>query len=98
MQKTTKESVASGPDRLLLALWNPVLSHRFQYPVPNECTTNAKVSDGSQSPMTFGLSLSESAGSRSLHRLVQSRWSSMTTERLTETHLRLLPDPLDIPK
>jgi hypothetical protein len=31
---------------------------------------NAKVSDGSQPPMTFDLSLSESAGSRSLHRLV----------------------------
>jgi hypothetical protein len=32
---------------------------------------NAKVSDGSQPPMTFDLSLSESAGSRSLHRLVR---------------------------
>jgi hypothetical protein len=32
--------------------------------------SNAKVSDGSQPPMTFDLSLSESAGSRSLHRLV----------------------------
>ena len=31
---------------------------------------NAKVSDGSQPPMTFDLSLSESAGSRSLDRLV----------------------------
>jgi len=31
---------------------------------------NVKVSDGSQPPLTFGLSLSESAGSRSLHRLV----------------------------
>jgi len=31
---------------------------------------NAKVSDGSQPPMTFDLSLSESADSRSLHRLV----------------------------
>jgi hypothetical protein len=31
---------------------------------------NAKVSDGSQPPTTFDLSLSESAGSRSLHRLV----------------------------
>ena len=31
---------------------------------------NAKVSDGSQSPVAFDLSLSESAGSRSLHRLV----------------------------
>jgi hypothetical protein len=29
---------------------------------------NAKVSDGSHPPMTFDLSLSESAGSRSLHR------------------------------
>ncbi len=32
---------------------------------------NEKVSDGSQPPMTFDLSLSESAGSRSLHRLVR---------------------------
>jgi hypothetical protein len=32
---------------------------------------NAKVSDGSQPPMTFDLSLSESAGSRSLDRLVR---------------------------
>ena len=31
---------------------------------------NVKVSDGSQPPLTFGLSLSESAGSRSLHRLL----------------------------
>jgi hypothetical protein len=31
---------------------------------------NAKVSDGSQPPMTFDLSLRESAGSRSLDRLV----------------------------
>jgi hypothetical protein len=31
-----------------------------------------KVSDGSQPPMTFDLSLSESAGSRSLDRLVRS--------------------------
>src|SRR5947207_8723465 len=31
---------------------------------------NAKVSDGSQPPMTLNSSLSESAGSRSLHRLV----------------------------
>jgi hypothetical protein len=29
---------------------------------------NAKVSDGNQPPMTFDLPLSESAGSRSLHR------------------------------
>src|SRR5664280_2878524 len=33
--------------------------------------SNAKVSDGSQPPMTFDLSLSESAGSRSLDRLVR---------------------------
>jgi len=33
-------------------------------------TSNEKVSDGSQPPVTFDLSLSESAGSRSLHRLV----------------------------
>jgi hypothetical protein len=32
---------------------------------------NGKVSDGSQPPMTFDLSLSESAGSRSLDRLVR---------------------------
>src|ERR1039458_5902196 len=32
---------------------------------------NVKVSDGSQPPMTLDLSLSESAGSRSLHRLVR---------------------------
>ena len=32
---------------------------------------NAKVSDGSQPPMVVDLSLSESAGSRSLARLVQ---------------------------
>lgn len=32
---------------------------------------NAKVSDGNQPPLTFDLSLSESAGSRSLHRLVR---------------------------
>jgi len=31
---------------------------------------NAEVSDGSQPPMTFDLSLGESAGSRSLNRLV----------------------------
>jgi hypothetical protein len=31
---------------------------------------NAKVSDGSQPPVTFDLCLRESAGSRSLHRLV----------------------------
>ena len=35
---------------------------------------NAKVSDGSQPPMTWYLSVSESAGSRSLHRLVGSSW------------------------
>ena len=33
-------------------------------------TPNAKVSDGSQPPMTLNSSLSESAGSRSLDRLV----------------------------
>jgi len=33
---------------------------------------NAKVSDGSQPPVTFDLSLSESAGSRSLNRLVRN--------------------------
>jgi hypothetical protein len=33
--------------------------------------TNAQVSDGSQPPTTFDLALSESAGSRSLHRLVR---------------------------
>src|SRR5437763_1712171 len=33
-------------------------------------TSNAKVSDGSQPPLTLYSSLSESAGSRSLHRLV----------------------------
>jgi len=32
---------------------------------------NAKVSDGSQPPMTLDLSLSETAGSRSLHRRVE---------------------------
>ena len=32
---------------------------------------NAKVSDGSQPPMMFNLSLSETAGFRSLHRLVR---------------------------
>src|SRR5204863_3573491 len=32
---------------------------------------NAKVSDGSQPPLTFESSLSETAGSRSLHRLVR---------------------------
>jgi hypothetical protein len=31
---------------------------------------NAKVSDGSQPPTSLNLSLSESVGSRSLHRLV----------------------------
>ena len=39
--------------------------------VLSACMPNAKVSDGSQPPMTFDLSLSESAGSRSLHRLVR---------------------------
>ena len=34
-------------------------------------TPNAKVSDGSQPPLTFDLSLSETAGSRSLDRLVR---------------------------
>jgi len=38
--------------------------HRLEKP-------NAKVSDGSQPPMAFDLSLSESAGSRSLDRLVE---------------------------
>jgi hypothetical protein len=33
--------------------------------------SNDQVSDGSQPPVTFDLSLSESAGSRSLHRLVR---------------------------
>jgi hypothetical protein len=33
--------------------------------------SNAKVSDASQPPVTFDLSLSESAGSRSLYRLVR---------------------------
>jgi hypothetical protein len=33
---------------------------------------NVKVSDGSQPPMTFDLSLSESAGSRSLDRWVRA--------------------------
>src|SRR5208282_4219281 len=32
--------------------------------------SNAKVSDGGQPPVTFELSLSETAGPRSLHRLV----------------------------
>jgi hypothetical protein len=32
---------------------------------------NAKVSDGSQPPMTMNLSVSETAGPRSLHRLVE---------------------------
>jgi hypothetical protein len=32
--------------------------------------SNVKVSDGSQPPMALNLPLSESAGSRSLHRLV----------------------------
>ena len=36
----------------------------------NVIMPNVKVSGGSQPPLTFGLSLSESAGSRSLHRLV----------------------------
>src|SRR5438046_1401549 len=35
-----------------------------------ECALTKKVSDGSQPPMTFDLSLSESARSRSLHRVV----------------------------
>jgi len=38
-----------------------------------DCRRTQKVSDGSQPPMTFDLSLSESAGSRSLHR---SYWAS----------------------
>ena len=42
-----------------------MLADRLKHP------PNAKVSDGSQPPMTFDLSLSESAGSRSLHRLVR---------------------------
>ena len=38
---------------------------------------NAKVSDGSQPPVTLNLSLSESAGSRSLDRLVElSRYAA----------------------
>ncbi len=38
---------------------------------PNVNSANAKVSDGSQPPVTLNLSLSESAGSRSLDRLVR---------------------------
>jgi hypothetical protein len=52
----------------------------FVYLFPNDQATdgirhvfmqNAKVSDGSQPPPTLNLFLSESAGSRSLHRLVR---------------------------
>ena len=39
--------------------------------VMGELRRTKKVSDGSQPPMTFDLSLSESAGSRSLDRLVR---------------------------
>src|SRR5205814_4242382 len=38
--------------------------------VASRTPSNAKVSDGSQPLMTFDLSLNQSAGSRSLHRLV----------------------------
>ena len=38
---------------------------------------NVKVSDGSQPPLTCDLSLSESAGSRSLHRLVGRGWCAV---------------------
>ena len=48
--------------------------HRLQYVenLAHAPLSNAKVSDGSQPPMTFDLSLSESAGSHSLHRLAPS--------------------------
>jgi len=58
-------------------------------------TTNAKVSDGSQPPMTFDLSLSESAGSRSLDRLVErSRWAAANGESLFSRFFidRFIPD------
>ncbi len=43
---------------------------------------NAKVSDGSQPPMTLNLSLSETAGSRSLHRLVRSSVPSVPSAKM----------------
>jgi hypothetical protein len=46
---------------------NPHIEIRECWEAPN-----AKVSDGCQPPLTFDLCLSESAGSRSLHRLVWS--------------------------
>ena len=46
---------------------NSIMPNSFSYAATR---ANVKVSDGSQPPLTFGLSLSESAGSRSLHRLV----------------------------
>ena len=42
---------------------------------------NIKVSDGRQPPMTFGLSLSDSAASRSLHRLVRISFNLSHTAR-----------------
>ena len=53
--------------------------------------SNEKVSDGSQPPMAFDLSLSESAGSRSLDRLLgflsqQSRTSLWNREAENHTN------------
>ena len=52
------------PAPLATLLLGAFVSHKIATP------PNAKVSDGSQPPVTFDLSLSETAGSRSLHRLV----------------------------
>ena len=48
--------------------------------VKGPSATNAKVSDGSQPPLTFDLSLSESAGSRSLDRFVRCCLQSQATQ------------------
>ena len=60
--------------------------------------TNAKVSDGSQPPMTFDLSLSESAGSRSLNRLgrsILSIWPPFGRTRITSEAAHDEADCLD---
>jgi hypothetical protein len=56
---------------------------------------NVKVSDGSQPPMTFHLFLSESAGSRSLHRLVEpSRCAAGLAASLTLATCSSIPQPM----
>src|SRR5439155_20796186 len=56
-------------------------------------TPNAKVSDGSQPPLTFGLSLSQPAGSRSLHRLVRPSNCALGAESAQAVRARRMLKP-----